>query len=136
MNKIRESDSLKKKIHFNTAPNIYIYLALSNTPVLVGIYVYIYGVSVLVCRVGGRAADTAAIKMFHVMSPSQHATLHLLSAGFMLKNYKMRIFCCMAVSSFSRLNYPVAEVFEHNSGENLTKLPGQTPVVSISMISF
>ena len=103
---------------------------------LVGIYVYIYGVSVLVCRGGGRAADTAAIKMFHVMSPSQHATLHLLSAGFMLKNYKMRIFCCMAVSSFSRLNYPVAEVFEHISGENLTKLPGQTPVVSISMISF
>ena len=52
----------------------------------------------------------------------------------MKKNYKMRIFCCMAVSSFSRLNYPVAEVFEHNSGENLTKLPGQTPVVIISMI--
>ena len=105
---------------------------------LVGIYVYIYGVSVLVCRGGGRAAHTAAIKMFHVMSPAQHAAIatQLLSDGFMLKNYKMRIFCCMAVSSFSRLNYPVAEVFEHNSGENLTKLPWQTPVVIISMISF
>ena len=89
---------------------------------------------------GWRASsNTGAIKMFHVMSPAQHAaiaTLHLLSAGFMLKNYKMRIFCCMAVSSFSRLNYPVAEVFEHISGENLTKLPWQTPVVIISMISF